>query len=378
MDLLEKLGMSYMMRLQSNQHPTVIATTILALVIVAGVTRPQLTQAATSKPLAVPLTIHELLAAGDSGVARANELASFGIPLNDADGIQSVNQLGLTGSSAYQFKSLSVYPSGNIQWVLVDTLATVPAVGSTLMTLTNGAGSIGGANLATDQGATIAVDTGPAQFAIRKANYNGIDQAIINGATLVASGHAGGLELTLGNGLIYYSHFDTPIVTITENGPVKAVVKVEGRFKDAGGANAPMGYTLYLTFAKDATNVLISATLRNAYRAVYAPVEFNAFEMVLPTALGAGKSFAFAASKGNQTGALGPGENVFLLQGFSRVYHRSSFDDDYLPSYYMTPPMVYTYSNYTSVGTGEVGVKIAKNSVDLKPFSTDTTGDYAL
>ena len=135
----------------------------------------------------------------------------------------------LTGASSGQFRSLETWPSGNIKWIKVcGIVSSLSAGGTTTVTLTGPNGlsvpltiqealysagptgvartnepfctgtpvpdsfgispsTVGGAssNLATDNGATITVDTGTAQFSIKKANFNGIDQAVINGTTVV-------------------------------------------------------------------------------------------------------------------------------------------------------------------------------------------------
>lgn len=321
----------------------------------------------TSGPISIPVTLHELLPVGVSGVARNNEPATFGIPLKDTDGIRSVGSLGLNGATAYQFHALSTHPSGNLQWVLVDTLGTVSAGGSTQVELVRGNGNVGGADLAVDNGSTISINTGPSQFVIRKATYNIIDSVVTNGTTLVSSGHNGGLYFTDSNGTVFSSTYDNPAVSLLENGPVKALVKVEGRFKSANGSNSPMGYTLYLTFYKGLTSAKVGVTLRNGYEAVFARVAFRSFELVLPTALGGTKTFTFPTSKGTFTGTVSGNETAYLYQGYTK--NKRGGDDykwPYLP--YLDVPAD------KSLG----GTKVGKDGTVLKDFVGDDTGDYAL
>jgi chitodextrinase len=317
-------------------------------------------------PVSIPLTIRELLPVGTSGVARTNEPATFGIPLKDADGIQSVAGLGLAGASSYQFKPLSQHPSGNLQWVLVDTLASLSAGGAAQMTLTTGSGSAGGQNLAVDSGATVDVNTGPAQFVIRKSGFNILDLVVTNGTTLVASGHTGGLQFTNGSGAVFSSVNDTPQITVLENGPVKALIKAEGRFKSSGGGNAPMGYTVYLTFYQGMTSVKVGVTLRNAYEAVYARVAFRSFELVLPTALGGTKTFTFPTTRGTFTGTVSGSETAALFQGYTK--NKRGPDDYRWPSTYIDIP--------TDRSTS--GTRVTKDATVLKDFVGDDTGDYAV
>jgi hypothetical protein len=95
----------------------------------------------------------------------------MGVPIADSAAITSTNSLGLTGASAGQFRVLGTWPDGNYKWVEVcGVIPTLNAGGTASVTLTNsGAGNFGGSNLATDNGATIAVATGAASFSIKKA-----------------------------------------------------------------------------------------------------------------------------------------------------------------------------------------------------------------
>src|SRR6185437_9355234 len=163
------------------------------------------------------------------------------------------------------------------KWVLVDTQATVAAgAANTGITLTNaGTGNVGGANLATDNttAGTITVDTGAAQFTIRKANFNGLDKVVAGGVTVVASGTSTGLAITgpapggtsCGTCTTTYTSSNDAASTavIEENGPVRAVVKADGAHKDSAG-NTYMRWTVRLYFYKGKSYVRANVSLRNA------------------------------------------------------------------------------------------------------------------
>src|SRR5690349_1628141 len=152
--------------------------------------------ATAQKPLNVPLTIQEALYPGapTSGITREQGPVTAGIPLPDAAGIKDISQLGLTAAEVGQFRILARWPSGNAMWVLVDTQASLRGGGkNTGVSLTNGKGNFGGPDLATDSGGSISVNTGPARFVIRKANFDLFDQVVVHGKTLVASGASQGL-----------------------------------------------------------------------------------------------------------------------------------------------------------------------------------------
>jgi len=285
--------------------------------------------AATQLPVGV--TVQEAVYSGVSGVDRTQDPVTVGIPISDSNLINNVSQLGLNGSTAGQFRILGRWPSGNIKWVLVDTLADVPAGGeNTSIILTTGSGNFGGSNLATDNGTTISVNTGTATFTIKKANYNLIDQAVVNGRTLVASGTSTGLVVvgpTPGNTTCpcstTYSSSNDPSsqAVIEENGPVRTVVKSTGQFKDPSG-NAYMRYTVRMHFYQGKSYAKTVVLLQNAdYGAsntfASAYKGFSAFEARLTPALGPDRRFSFGSSGSNVSGSLKGSEDVYLYQAYS-------------------------------------------------------------
>ena len=237
----------------------------------------------------IPLTIQEAIYPGSmSGLSRVSEPVTVGMPLPDdpASGVTDVSQLSLSGTTAGQFRVLGRWPSGRIKWVLVDTLVDVSAgQKNTGVALTSGGtGNFGGANLATDNGTTITVVTGAATFTIRKANFNGIDQAVVAGTTVVASGTSQGLVVlgpdpnaaypgnvtrapTTGGTACttIYSSANDPASTciIEENGPVKSVLKCTGSHIDSA-KHAYMRFTARLYFTRGKTSVRMVPILRNA------------------------------------------------------------------------------------------------------------------
>ena len=142
--------------------------------------------------LPVQLTVQEALYPGapTSGISRSQDPVTVGLPLADAAGVSSTAQLSLQGTNLGQFRVLGRWPSGNIKWVLVDTQANLSAGSkNTGISLTmGGTGNFGSSDLATDNGSTITVNTGVAQFTIRKANFDVFDQVVVGGKTVVASG----------------------------------------------------------------------------------------------------------------------------------------------------------------------------------------------
>jgi hypothetical protein len=285
----------------------------------------------TRAQLHIPLTTQEALPPGAGGVTRVQDPFSVGVPLADTAGITNASELGLTGAAPGQFRVLARWPSGNIKWVLVDTLADVPAGGqNTNIVLTTGSGNFGGSNLATDNGSSISINTGTATFSIKKANFNLLDQAVVNGRTLVASGTSTGLVVvgpTPGNttcpcSTVYASSNDANSqATIEENGPVRTVIKSTGQFIDGAG-HAYMRYTVRMHFYQGKEHVKTVVLLQNAD---YGPSNtfasaykgFSAFEARLTPALGTGRSFSFGTSGSPVQGSFTGTENAYIYQGYS-------------------------------------------------------------
>src|SRR5581483_5829579 len=111
---------------------------------------------------------------------------SFSVPLKQGD-FPTTGTMGLTGATAGQFRCLGYWRDGSCKWVQVDTeLNYVSGSDNNSLAFTStGAGNFGGSNLATDNGSTITVNTGVAQFVVRKANFDVFSKVTVNGKVLV-------------------------------------------------------------------------------------------------------------------------------------------------------------------------------------------------
>lgn len=296
------------------------------------------TLAGQAQSIHVPLTIQEALYPGSvAGVTRTAEPVSVGIPLPDSPtgGATDVSQLGLSGSSIGQFRVLGRWPSGRIQWVLVDTQVNLSAGRTnTSVALTNGSGTFGGANLATDQGGTITVSTGTATFTIRKARFNVLDQVIVGGKTLVSSGASPGLvvvgpppgQTTCPPCTTIYSSANdsTSTAVIEENGPAKAVIRATGRHVDGSG-NAYMAFTVRMYFYRGKSHVKVTSILRNAdygksntFASAYKGHE--GYELRLNVNLTGTANYAVGTHASSPaTGSLSASDNLYLYQGESQL-----------------------------------------------------------
>jgi len=287
--------------------------------------------------LPVQLTIQEALypSAPINGIDRTQDPVTVGIPLADSAGISSVSQLSLQGASVGQFRILGRWPSGNIQWVLVDTQADLHAGGqNTGISLTRGGtGNFGGSSLASDNSSTITVNTGAAVFTIRKANFNVFDQVVSGGKTLVATGSSQGLAVmgplspatSCNPGpctTLYLSSNDSKSTAIIEeNGPARAVIRADGVHRDAAG-HGYMRFTVRMHFYKNKTFVKLTSILRNADEGSSnafnsAAKGFTSYELRISPALASGKTFTFGKDTGSVSAKFSGSENAYLYQAYS-------------------------------------------------------------
>ena len=248
----------------------------------------------------IPLMVKEALASGTPGTDRIAEPVTIGVPLAENSGIRSTSQLGLEGAKKAQFKALGAWPNGNVRWVVIDTLASLNAgqTNHSLVLRDGGSGNFGGASLAVEDPDYITVDTGSATFRIRRRNFNFFDQVTVGGSVLVMPGNPGCLRVRDADNKTYASsNDDASTATVEENGPVKAVVKAVGRFKDRSG-HAFMGYTVRFYFYSGKSYVKTIVTLRNTFLDSPSSKLFNSFEAVVPATLGAEKSVDFSTAAG--------------------------------------------------------------------------------
>ena len=332
------------------------------------------------------LTVAELLPANDaggyppvavSGHDRSQEPFTSGVALRDSDGVSSASQLALTdgGGSpiAGQFRALKTYPSGNWQWVLVDGQVDVPANGSTPVRLTRGSAG-GAAALAVDSNGgnpnsgSITITTGAATFVIRKARQNLIDAAVVGGQTLLASGHSGALVYVDPGPTTYSSQNDAASrAVIEENGPLRAVVREEGRLVAASGERA-LGYTVRLSFYAGKSYVKAHVSVSNAYRDSVSHKQFTALEVQLPLVVSPA-SYDFALQSTQLGGrALGAGETAYLFQGATT--HKANADgvavNGHAPFYQEETD--WGTSGFT--GGGQDGFTIVQGASTLQAFTT--------
>lgn len=331
----------------------------------------------------IPLYVSELLPEGHSGSDRFEDIATGGIPLPENAGIKSINQLGLEGPSAGQFRAIGWWPNGNIKWVLVDFPVTLSANKiSTNYSIIDGSGNFGGPDLAIDNGSTISISTGAARFSITKANFNILDSVAVGSTPLITSGHFGGLQMVgvgaNGSTNKNYSSVNDSSSTamIEENGPVRAVVKATGALKDGNG-NRHMDYTMRLHFYKGKSQVKAIVSLRHASKTnAYKSRNFKSVEAYLPVNLSESKTVRFDlttdSGRSSTPTALGVNQTSYLMQGFYNsptMVPNLRFDKG---CYYWTPPIAGTCNASYQFTASKNGVKAVVGSSIINDFGDDT------
>jgi hypothetical protein len=276
--------------------------------------------------LQVPVLVQQVLPQGVAGRSWSAEPVAVGVPFAPAEGIGDVRQLGMTGTSAAQFRVLQRDPATNrITWVL----ATFVADGGPYA-LTNGSGAFGGADLGRDAGDRYVIETGAARFEVRKSGFDVLDRVVQGGSEVVAS-HTGGGIVVLAGGTRYESGLDTGSeVVLEENGPVAAVVRARGTLRSAAGGTH-FDYLARLHFHRNQAACRVFVTLRNADLGTPAPRTFDAAWVELPLRLAGTRDVLFGFPGNGFSGSLAAGGTAHLFQG-DNTFQRSARTGNILPN----------------------------------------------
>jgi len=361
-----------------------------------------------SKPMVgIPIIVHEALTQDSDyyiqtrkrrnmpGMERVNEPLTVGIPLAEDSGVTSIEQLGLSGANIQQFKPLAHWPNGNIKWVLVDTQVSIRANGRTTLNLVAGKGNAGGAELARDNSDHIFVDTGIAQFKIRKNHFNIFEKVVVNGKELVSPGNQGGLSVVGNADVSYklngkthqlhineiYDSKNDPHSTaiVEENGPVRVVVKAMGAFIDGTG-NRLMDYTVRFHFYRNKSYVKTIAVIRNGAREDDHPIKkiFSSVQLSIPLNLEREKRFEFATNKGLFSGVIN--DTASIYQAFSIAHMTAGTESDVIDGKkgWYDPPMR-RLTDLVDANYEQKGLEIKNGSTILRPLGdqNDWGGDVA-
>lgn len=230
----------------------------------------------------------ELTIVETAGQAQSNRFLSSGVSLAEADSIQTTNNLRITDHLGQtvpaQFAVLSRYngaptdSSKPIRVVFCTFAATFPAAGEATYYLRNdGGGTVAGDDLATEDNNHMTIDTGAMTLLVKKGpGFNLFDRVTVDGVNLIDTPNNDGIVISA-NSTLYTSALDAtaPAISVEHNGPLMAVVRVDGRVVDASGnplistsignpsAVNGMTYSVWIKCYKDSKTAIVTVTLKN-------------------------------------------------------------------------------------------------------------------
>ncbi len=260
---------------------TVPIMTFLILFAVAATPSSTLAaKAVLESTLEVPLSIQE-----PSGVDRVEDPVTSGIPLpkgsqKDTDGLLLIDK-ATNRSIPCQYTVLSRWPDGSIKWLLLDFFCTVKASQKAEYLLVDHLPKIDAAKrqhapeIATsitikDAANEIRVDTGPLRFSISKKKGTLIRAASINEKPIISEDRPCEAVLKLENGSVYRTALGKPILCeIEDRGPMRARIRVQGKFLDEKGRplfKGKVAYDLRVTAYAGKPYLKLAFTFENSGR----------------------------------------------------------------------------------------------------------------
>ena len=234
---------------------------------------------AAAADLPVEVTVTE-----PAGVARRAFPAAGGIPFA-AGQVKSIEELTLLDSegkpAAAQFTTLASHPDGSVMWALVDTLVDLPARGKAAFTIARGTSARPASPLKiTETAEAVSFDTGVVEFSISKTDFNLLESVRAGGKPIASGGEA---AVEGGRGVWAFKDRKTKkLVEYVNNahagkryqaqaptrvkweyrGPVRATLRVDGRYMNEG--DAWLGYTARITAWAGSGLVRVEFALRNS------------------------------------------------------------------------------------------------------------------
>jgi hypothetical protein len=214
----------------------------------------------------LPLEVSEMTGPGAPSMARTAEPLRVGLPLpiGHVQEVGGVPQLTVQGSNEGQFTTLARWPDGSVKWALCEWRADLAAGAiSTDYSIDKGAGNYGGADLATQAGNVVTVDTGTAQVTFDPAGDSLFDGFVVGGAEA--------FDATKGNLPRFWDSADAEwtwheeAVALRRNGPIRAEVQVDGRFtRSSDPADPDCVFARFLIeMTRGSAQARVTASLRN-------------------------------------------------------------------------------------------------------------------
>lgn len=257
-----------------------------------------------------------------AGLDRIESPVTSGVPfpagaLRSASDVRILSPKG--AAMPHQADVLATWPDGSVKWLLVDFQATVPASGVVEYRLEYGPGVRGTAEAAhplriADEPSRCTVRTGDFEVSLDRTAFNLLDAVSLSGERLVASNRSNGGWIVDDKGRAFLTGAGRPeSFVVEEAGPLRAVIKVEGKHRSQDG-KCVVNYVARLTFFAGKSYVKVSYTVVNKEpMARGEALRLN--EMALRTCVGLEGERTFAlGGESVVTGALTSGASVRLFQ----------------------------------------------------------------
>jgi hypothetical protein len=277
----------------------------------------------------VPLTVKER-----SGIDRINEPVLSGVPLpeslyTDTSVFALKDDAGNVVPCEFRTAAKWWRDKQSIRWLHLDFQTSMTANQEKTFVLHNEPAShpVTGSKLnITDLGTKYQVTTGPLRFTVKKQGFNLFDEVWIDesggsqfdAAHQIVNSHTKGFSL-LSSGVRYYSSNDNAITaSIEREGPMAAVIKLEGRLKNSAGTQRY--YFLARIYAYNNSKI-VKVVFSWEYRDsdVSATIPMHGLNLEVPLNLSA-RNFMLGAKSAPQTGTLTASDEAFLYIGKIDAY----------------------------------------------------------
>ncbi|MCM4157241.1 hypothetical protein DHD80_14635 [Gramella sp. AN32] len=182
---------------------------------------------------------------------------SWGIPFNRGE-VQSNSKFSLTDSQGnalpLQFWNMAYWPEGSIKWVGFASVIKPENKGLKLQRTGNRSRNANNDTLRlSEDSISITIDTGKAEFVIPKTGNKIIESISVNGEEISSGGKLicikqDGPDLEIGNRPELTKFIgEISSVTVEQNGPVRAVIKIQGKHVKEG-SQGWLSFSLRLYF----------------------------------------------------------------------------------------------------------------------------------
>jgi len=271
--------------------------------------------AGTTVALDVPLTMHDR-----TGHPRVNEPVRIGVPLpkGAAEKVETFTLLDEKGVPIpCQFTPACRWLGDeSVKWVHLDFVTDCDSAAARTLTLSTD----GGKNPAPkdplvveDDDGAVTVKTAGMAVRIRGAKFNVLDRVTVDGTDLVNSADSG-IVLVTDAGTFSPVNDADGTVTVEQKGPIRALVRCEGAFKDTAG-NKAFDYVVRFAFHAGLRRVDVQFTYINRVGTKPADrQEMRDLSIFIPTAAPPEAAASVGTAKGHASATPGAGKALTIFE----------------------------------------------------------------